>query len=220
MGVDLVPELLKDSFAVVEGKFVAVGNADPTDPEQIAEYSVENGCITPGLHRVFRFTIHTTNKGTEDLVIGAPKDRLDIFAHPRDLTPPLPDAPYEWIMKEKFFTFSLENNSGTEYSGYKRPFCFAGGLNHQTNPPSQFSCLYQGIGVSGFDSYNAYLPCQFIIIDGLKDGIYTFKATVNAPSVDAVKNSKGNVMFEEDNYDNNTVSLNVKFNGNNRPVVV
>ena len=67
--------------------------------------------------------------------------------------------------------------------------------------------------------YDSFLPCQFIIIDGLKDGIYTFKATVNAPSVDAVKNGKGKILFKEDNYDNNTVSLNLKLNGNDRPVI-
>jgi hypothetical protein len=211
MGVDLVPEVLKDSFAITEGKFVAV-NDQTGDPQEIAEYSVENGCITPGWHRVFRFTILTRNKGTEDLEIGAPENRQDIFAHPGDLTPPLPDAPNRWYLKEKFFNFSLKDSSGTTYSGFKRPFCVMGGINHKTNPPTRFNCNYQGIGygnIDNFDSYPSFLPCQFIIIDGLKDGICNFEATINAPKI-----------FKEDNYNNNSVSLKIQFNGNNPPVVV
>ena len=44
---------------------------------------------------------------------------------------------------------------------------------------------------------------------------YILEATVNAPSVDAAKNGKGQVFIEEDNYDNNTVSVRLQIIGDN-----
>jgi hypothetical protein len=58
------------------------------------------------------------------------------------------------------------------------------------------------------------LACQFIVIDRIPDGEYTFEATTNATSVRAAKEKTGKIIFEEDNYDDNTVTVSLRIDGN------
>jgi hypothetical protein len=69
------------------------------------------------------------------------------------------------------------------------------------------------------DKYGSEMACQFIVIDDLPDGDYILEATVNAPSVEMTKNGKGKVLFEEDNYDNDTVTVRLEIKGD-RVVVI
>ena len=190
MGVDLVPEVKK--FSIVEGKFVSMEHSDPTNQREIQDYSVEDGCISEGWHKVLRFDILTRNKGDKALVIGLPKEPI---YEPN----PNPQSPHKLIMKEKFMTFKLGNKKGVEYHGFKKPFCIKGGFDTSTGMP--FSCSYQGIGPGSFDPYLAYNACQFIIIDGIVDGEYSFEATIN-PTL-----AQGGRLFQEDNFDNNTIKF-------------
>jgi Lysyl oxidase len=78
------------------------------------------------------------------------------------------------------------------------------------------SCDDQGILAGGKkeDTYELAMPCQFVVIDDLADGEYILEATINAPSVDAVKNKyKYKVIFEEDNYDDDTVAVRLRIKG-------
>jgi hypothetical protein len=206
MGVNLVPELLPDSINIEEKDFFS-RDTDPHQPSTM-DGSIETACLTEGHHRLLRFTVRCHNKGDKDFVIGNPENRQDIFAHPADLG--IPKAPYRWLMKEKFYLFTLRNDSGVSLSGYKRPFCLAD-FGH-------FNCSNMGIGKNRFDAYQSDLPCQFIIIDGLKDGEYTLEALANAPSVHAAKkNPPDKVLFEEDNYNDNCVAVRIRIHGNDQP---
>jgi hypothetical protein len=190
MGVDLVPEVKK--FSIVEGKFVSMEHSDPTNQREIQDYSVEDACISEGWHKVLRFDILTRNKGDKALVIGEPKEPM--FEHN-----PNPRSPHRLIMKEKFMIFELRNKSGVKYQGFKKPFCIKGGFDTNTGTP--FSCSYQGIGPGSFDPYLAYNACQFVVIDGIVDGEYTFEATINPPL------AQGGHLIQEDKFDNNTVTM-------------
>jgi lysyl oxidase len=196
MGVNLVPKL--DGFHIETTDFTR-GKDDG---------SVEYGCIPEGNHTVLRFNLHCHNIGDTDLVVGNPASRPDIFE-------PGPKGEFPWVFKEKFNTCSIKNNSGVVLTGYKRAFCL------EDEDGIKFNCENQGISAGNHDTYPRDLPCQFVVIDKLlddggklPDGQYTFEATTNAPSVIAVKEHIGKVLFEEDNYDDNTVSLNltIKFN--------
>jgi len=188
MGVNLVPEV--DGF-FIENKQFLQGQGDR---------SVDVGCISEGKHRVLRFNLYCHNKGDKDFVVGNPKERTDVFG---------PSPIYPWgQFKDKFYTFSLKRNGSIIREGYKVAFCLAGGpgFNCESN---------QGIAAGGRDTYRADLACQFIGIDNLPDGEYTLEVVANAPAVKAVKTGTDHVLpgFEEDNYDDNTVSVHLQLKG-------
>jgi len=200
LGVNLVPRA--DKFHIVEKEFRTMD----TDP--FADGSVEDGCITAGLHRVLRFNTYCFNVGDTDFIIGEPKNRLDVFDKPEKLG--LPKSRHEWIMKEKFYVYILSNDSGIRRIGYKRPWCLSDGEN--------FNCTVQGIGAGKKDTYNQDLPCQFIEIGDIPDGTYTFSVIANAPSVIAARKNE-NFLFKEDNYSDNCISITLKIKGNDPPQV-
>jgi hypothetical protein len=148
-----------------------------------------------------RFDLQCLNIGDKDLVIGNPKDRPDVFVEH-------PEIGGYWF-KEKFYTWKLKNDAGIEKHGHKVAFCLM-----DFGPQQKFTCEYQGISAGGHDMYRGGLPCQFIEIDGVPDGKYMFEATANAYSVKVAKSGTGNILFEEDNYDDNTVSVQLEIEGN------
>lgn len=155
------------------------------------------------MHRVFRFNLYTVNIGDKDLVLGNPKDRLDIFEpHPNV------HSNSDWIFKEKFYVLTLSNNSGIERSASKRPFCLGDNRNFT-------DCNFQGIAAGGQrDMYDAATACNFIEIgNDFPSGPCTLKVTTNYTSVIAAK-SGSRVLIEEDNYDNNTIVVPLEISGN------
>jgi len=210
MGIDLIPKV--SNFFIVEAEFVTYEHKDPTNPQQIQDWSAELGCISEGHHRVLRFDILTHNQGTKAFVLGKPEDHQDIFIHP-----PHPAGPIQWIMKDKFMTYTLKDGSGNEFKGYKQPWCVKAGRDDNRR---LFTCQYQGIGRGTGDPYNSFNPCQFVIIDGLKDGVSDFEAIVNATSVRAAKENNGKILFEEDNYNNNTALFKLRIKGNDPPEIL
>jgi hypothetical protein len=207
MSVNLVPEIRTDSLAIDERDFFSREN-DPQRPSRM-DGSIEAGCLTEGHHRLLRFTILCYNKGDKAFEIGKPEDRPDIFARPAELG--FPKARHQWYMREKFYLYTLRNDSGSvNLSGYKRPWCLA--------DFKRFDCSRMGIDPGLADTYQSDLECQFIVIEGLEDGEYTIEALANAPSVLAFK--RGNtekILFEEDNYNDNCVAIRIKIRGNDLP---
>lgn len=188
MGVNLIP--LVSGFDIYEQNFHKRNAEAP--PGSTLDGSVEDGCIIEGPHKVLRFTLRCKNIGDQPLVIGNPALRQDIFER---------STVHQsgWIMKDKFNSYVLRNDNGSiKIYGHKRPFCLYGGPG--------FTCQNQGIAPNTLDIYGSDLACQFIVIDGLCDGEYVFEATTNATSVQAAKNNQP-VLFEEDNYDDNTISV-------------
>jgi hypothetical protein len=193
MGVNLTAKVY--GFEIWEQDFRKRGPGAP--PGSTIDGSVEDGCVQEGPHKVLRFSLNCRNIGDKDFVIGRPEERPDIFEKSEF---------HGWIMKDKFNTHTLKGDNGVEYRGSKRPWCLYGGRG--------FSCDYQGIAAKGgLDRYMSDLACQFVLIDGIADGEYTFEAVTNATSVRAAKEKAGKIVFEEDNYDDNTVTVRLRIDG-------
>jgi hypothetical protein len=163
--------------------------------------------ITSGQHRVVRFNLDLHNIDDTDFHIGRPEDRPDVYI-------PVPWGT-GWAFKEKFNTWWLTDDAGIEKrSGYLNEFCIMDFV-----PPFRYDCADQGLSGGSFDSSSGLLPCQFLEIDNRPDGRYTFHVSCNAYSVQQVKNGQ-KPLFEEDNYEDNTVSVQLQFAGDNDPVIV
>ncbi len=191
MGVNLIPKM--DGYKISKENFRL--------KKENGDGSVDLACVDKGTHRVLRFNLRTRNIGDKDLIIGNPKDRPDIFEH-SDVF----DTHFQF-KRPPFFVYTLRNaDSSVKKLGYKIPYCF--------DALQPMSCYNQGIAAGGGeDTYEADMPCQFVVIDDLIDGKYFLDATVNAPSVDAIKYGKGKVIFEEDNYDDNTLTVCLQIKG-------
>jgi hypothetical protein len=185
MGINLVPEVM--DFAVERLTFQQINTENPT-PGAVRNGSVEEKCVTEGSHKILSFLTEVINRGDKDLVIGKPEDRTDIFeraAHTRN----------GWITKENFYNYTLKDQAGNvSAKGSKRAWCI---LDH-----SRFTCNYQGISVGDHDEYGTKEHCQFLVIDGIANGEYTFEAVINPSKI-----------FEEDSYEDNMITKRLKIQG-------
>jgi hypothetical protein len=196
MGVDLVGELRR--FDVSTEDFVSVTEG--------GDGSVDYGCVSKGRHRVLRFDMVTYNKGDKDLILRDPANPELQRKYFRPAKPELTEGTGFQFKAQPFFTYSLrDDDSSIKLSGYKEAFCFDG--------IEMGNCDKQGLLAKKLpDVYDSDMACQFIVIDGLAPGEYILEATVNAPSVEAIKNGNGEVFIEEDNYDNNTIAVRLQIN--------
>lgn len=188
MGINLVPEI--GNFSIKNVYFQRKNSSDPVPSGviRISNGSVEEGCSTEGQHKIMVFSTTVYNKGDEDLVIGNPADRPDIFESASYM-------PNGWITKEKFYTYELKDKAGAVVTrGFKRAWCIQ---DH-----SKFRCNNQGISINDHDEYGTDQNCQFLIIDNLEDGNYLMEVTVNPSRI-----------FQEDNYEDNKDSKRIKIQG-------
>src|SRR5215218_2423597 len=65
MGVNLVTRVR--NFSIQNKSFAA------------SDHDVQDGCVTPGSHKLLRFDFLSYNAGNADLVIGSPAARPDLF---------------------------------------------------------------------------------------------------------------------------------------------
>lgn len=186
MGVNLVPSV--DNFAVTRETF--------TD----SSHDVLDGAVTPGAHRLLRFDFLLHNAGDTDLVAGAPADRPDLFVL---------SAGHNHYHLRDFNEFKLFNASGQEVAiGYKQAFCLEDHV--QIDPLAKADAQFtdcnvaQGLSAGWADVYEASLPGQYIVIDGLPSGDYTLQATPNSQQA-----------FAEDNYSDNTIRIGLRLDGDN-----
>jgi len=158
--------------------------------------SVEEGNITPGTHKLLRFTVTTPNIGTGDIFVGDPNVH---FA--------LDDGLFEFATCHNHFHFRhyalyelVDPNSGFVWRAAKRGFCM---LDTDPNPqwlggPKSGPRTYNNcgaIGIPGFqgisagwsDTYNLHLGGQYFVLDGgdgqpvVPPGQYIIRITVNPP---------------------------------------
>jgi hypothetical protein len=193
MGVNLRPSV---------GRFsIAVETFNPTD------HDVQDGCVTPGTHRVMRFDFFSHNIGNAELNIGKPSSNPQMFYW---------SAAHGHYHMREFNRYTLYDQSGSlVMPGKKQGFCLAD--VHKDDPnagPLKFplSCGQneeQGISAGWADLYNAELACQYIEIDGVADGEYTLTAETNVLR-----------LVVEDNYDDNIVCTGLRILGNNPPAEI
>jgi len=163
--------------------------------------SVQEGGITPGEHKLVRFTVSTPNVGTADLVVGDPTEHFNNG-----------DGLFEFASCHRHFHFRhyslyelIDPATGHTWRAAKRGFCmidiekfqeFPGPANNARN---YLSCGApatatepaivgnQGISVGWADTYVWQLAGQFFVLDGgdgqdpVPPGTYIIRITVNPP---------------------------------------
>lgn len=194
MGVNLIPEVNVDSLIIFDREFIKFGSP-PMSSIQVADGSVEDGCVTYGLHKILKFDMYCKNIGDEELVIGDRSNEnlfKDSTVHGR-------------IFKYPFFKYALLNTSEKEYVTLKHPFCLT---------DDRGDCDDQRIGPNRMDAYTRDHQCQFIVIDGIESGDYSLEATVNYFTIKVIRDEQWGFIIKEDNYDDNTIKIPVNINGN------
>jgi hypothetical protein len=164
-----------------------------------SDHDVQDGCVTPGTHKLLRFDFLSHNAGDADLVIGSPAARPDLFVWSA--------AHGHYHLKDfnQFLLFDAAGNLATV--GYKQAFCAidierisslasASGRFHDCNSN-------QGISAGWADVYSAFLPCQFIVLDAVPNGDYTLQSTTNTQR-----------KVGEDCYGDNTIWTGLRITGN------
>jgi hypothetical protein len=165
-----------------------------------SDHDVQDGCVTPGNHRLLRFDFLSHNAGNADLVVGSPAARPDLFVW---------SSGHGHYHLKDFNEFLLFRPNGTLATvGYKQAFCAIDieRISPTASPSGRFhDCNSdQGISAGWADVYSSGLACQFIVIDGVPDGDYTLQSTTNA------KHKVG-----EDCFGDNTIWTGLRLAGNN-----
>ncbi len=163
--------------------------------------SVQEGGITPGEHRLVRFTVSTPNIGSADLVVGDPTVHFNNG-----------DGLFEFASCHRHFHFRhyslyelIDPATGHTWRAAKRGFCmidiekfqeFPGPANNERNyltcgaPATATEPALagnQGISVGWPDTYVWQLAGQFFVLDGgdgqdpVPPGTYIIRITVNPP---------------------------------------
>jgi hypothetical protein len=157
--------------------------------------SVIEGGVTPGLHRLARFTVMTANVGDSDIDVGDPKAHWEAN-----------DGLFELATCHEHFHFRnyalyqlIDPQTGKVWKAAKAGFCM---LDTDPNPaymgdaprsPEYRSCGdlthagNQGISKGWTDTYRFYLGGQYFVLDGgdgqpaVPPGDYIIRVTANPP---------------------------------------
>ncbi|HET6410248.1 MAG TPA: lysyl oxidase family protein [Chthoniobacteraceae bacterium] len=166
--------------------------------ETFTEFDCEviEGMITPGTHRLLRFSTETRNVGGSDLDVPTPAERPDLFEF---------QECHGHFHFRGFASYRLLNSEGQEVAtGNKVSFCLEDVRRWDTasSPDRLYNCSFQGIQAGWSDIYNAGLPGQWINVTGVPNGVYTLEVTMN-PEQNLV----------EADFSNNTATLEVEITG-------
>lgn len=185
MGVNLVTRVR--NFSIQNRTFSA------------SDHDVQDGCVTPGAHKLLRFDFLSHNAGSADLVVGSPAARPDLFVW---------SAGHGHYHLKDFNEFLLFRANGTLATvGYKQAFCAID--IERISPTASAAARFndcnsnQGISAGWADVYSAFLACQFVVIDGLPNGDYTLQSTTNAQH-----------KVGEDCFGDNTIWTGLRLSGN------
>lgn len=156
---------------------------------------VLEGCATPGLRKLLRFTMETRNIGAGDLVIGDPS------ANPL----------FRWATCHGHYHFEafaqstlLDTNLNpvlldtNVVAGRKIGFCIEDTARWLSTAPAtrKYDCGNMGMQAGWADVYSRNLDCQFVDITGLPSGNYYLQLTVNPDG-----------LLTEANLENNSVLI-------------
>ena len=179
MGANLVP--------IVRNFRVTTEDAD--------QHSIDDGCLTPGSHRLLRFDFLTHNIGEADLVVGNPGDHPEWFVESHS---------HGHFHLKDFNKFTLRDGHGVEVAGAKQAFCLMDSEHPSPWGPKtpKYTCAFQGVQAGWADLYYSGLPCQFVVIDGLSDGDYVLTSTTNALQ-----------LLPEDTFGDNTIHTRLRIIG-------
>lgn len=165
-------ERMRSSVRLSTGVFHAPGRApllDSTIPTSgTCVLHPDEACVGgPGIRKLLRFDVLVHNRGNEDLVVGNPKLRPDLFL---------------WSGCHRHYHFRgaaryelLDASGALVRTGRKQGFCLQDTVPSQIGPdtpPRRYDCTNQGIEVGWADWYPAILDCQWIDVTDVPPGDY------------------------------------------------
>jgi hypothetical protein len=160
---------------------------------------IEEGCVdAPGMRRVLRFATTTPNSGTADLSMGKPENNPDTFVY---------SECHDHYHFTGYANYRLLTPEGQEAAtGHKQAFCLMDYENWDQGGRARYNCNVQGISVGWADTYDSYLPCQWIDITGVPSGDYTLEVSLNPDH-----------FIPELSYDNNILQVPVTIDDSSEP---
>ena len=177
--------------------------------------SVEEGNITPGTHRLIRFTVTTPNVGDADVFVGSPLKHMDPNGDGNFADQ---DGMFEFASCHNHFHFKhyalyrlIDATTGKEWRAAKRGFCMLDTDPYNTKSGdgnrNYLRCGtktvdgFQGISRGWADSYVWQLAGQYFVLDGgdgqdpVPPGVYYIEVHVNPPYA---PDKKGNCPLAKD----------------------
>ena len=183
--LDGLPDLTVDAKKLAHSWLIRV--------EDASQCSVIEGGVSPGTHRVLRFTATTPNIGTADVFVGDPLEHVAAN-----------DGMFEFALCHDHYHFRhyatyelISVETGAVVQAAKRGFCMvdvtpaagpdgpAPGKRTYDTCGTRSSPGNQGISAGWADSYNRVLDGQFFVLDEpatpVTPGDYVLRVTVNPP---------------------------------------
>ena len=166
--------------------------------------SAEEGGVTPGDHRLLRFTVTTPNIGTADVFIGDPNEHFDPDGNPEtddgdglfELATCHAHYHFRNYASYELYPVNSDGSLGSVIQAAKRGFCMIDVTPYGTAkswyyrncgrpaipslglPPIAGN---QGISVAWGDTYVKWLAGQYFVIDDVEPGRYLLRIVVNPP---------------------------------------
>lgn len=161
---------IRSSAKITTGIYHEPGRAPTLD----ATVPVSGTCVLhpdedcvggPGIRKLLRFDVVVHNRGDEDLIVGNPKDRPDLFVY---------SACHRHYHFKQAALYELLDPSGKVVkTGRKQGFCIEDTIPSAAGaPPKRYDCNRQGIQVGWADWYPSVLDCQWIDVTDLPPGPY------------------------------------------------
>jgi len=161
---------MQSSARIVTGVYHKPGRAPSLD----ATVPVSGTCVLdpdencvggPGIRKLLRFDVLVHNRGNEDLVVGDPKEKPDLFVYS--------SCHRHYHFKGAALYELLDSTGKLVKTGRKQGFCIEDTLpSAEGAPPKRYDCKNQGIQVGWADWYPSILDCQWIDITDLTPGQY------------------------------------------------
>ena len=171
------PDLELDVARLARGVTLTTGiyHAPGRAPSLDATVPVSGACVLhpdencvggPGIRKLLRFDVLVHNRGDEDLVVGNPKERPDLFV-------------FSTCHRHYHFRgaarYELLDGAGTLVkTGRKQGFCIEDTIpsTRETASPKRYDCGNQGVQVGWADFYPSVLDCQWIDVTDVPPGDY------------------------------------------------
>jgi hypothetical protein len=135
----------------------------------------DEACVGgPGIRKLLRFDVLVHNRGDEDLSVGNPKERPDLFVY---------SACHRHYHFKGAARYELLDATGSLVrTGRKQGFCLEDTLPSEAGsdtPPKRYNCTNQGVQVGWADWYPSILDCQWIDVTDLAPGNYQLHVVWN-----------------------------------------
>jgi len=143
----------------------------------LEEYTVTDTCLYEekcvlgfGTRELVRFSTEIGNIGNADFVVGDPIENSDGFSD---------DNCHDHWHQLGYASYEIYRGAGQpEIVGLKNGFCVLD-ISCDNGQLTKYNCQFMGISAGCLDIYNADIPCQWLDVTDLEDGIYTVIVKIN-----------------------------------------